>query len=336
MAVTDTDTASRGAEIATEILASRNIAANLPDYPFMSMVHTDSIDGVNGAKKDYIVSKDHGAASAGTEGTAITPVELALAATPAISVTPTEGVATQIDVTEDVLLERGTPSALLSSALRSDDPDMWMAILSPFIAEMVPMGLEKMENDGLALLDNIGNTVGGGATNDLTASDMIQAIFQLDAQNPKRPAEESQFLLAINSIQEVVLELAYTSGGLSGALWNTQADASLVNYPRWIQNGVGFAGTFFGRPVRRIAGGLENVVTGASWGAYGNFGIPGVAPDAPELAGRCGGFVLLERHGLMFRTEVNVTTRTISVVMNARYAFAEVSDTELVGITSDD
>lgn len=333
----ETLAANQSALIATEVIADEVIKAHLPSIRFLNLVHHKSMDGMGSNTLRIPVYSDLGAASGGTEGVDATPsVQLGMGTS--ITVTPTEGVLEMALISDDTVMRRlgGTPYQTVRSAFFSGNDAAISTLLRPDIERLIPMGLQKIEADGYALLGSISNTVGPSSGSALRIQDMLSAIYQMKTQQPLRPRSEWVFFLAPVQVHNLNLEALATSGGVGGSLWGTSsADYNIANNnpeaePGWIGSFLQY-GTYEQD---------DELVTTANSGAdaVGALfcrGNPSVAPDSPSLGGKPGAFAYVERHFLAFNFQGDASYRSAEVIMNARYAWAELADLNAVGIVSD-
>lgn len=333
--VATTNAAQRSANIATEQLSRVALKAHLPRAVMLTQAHFDtSLDGANTNTKNYRRRADLGAAAAATEGSEIAVThQLTLGTT--VQSTPTEGVGARADITEDAIMqELGITFAELQAFLDNGSVDQFRQLLAPYINDMLPMGIQKIESDGLALISGISTSVGTSGS-DLTILNGLEAIYNLRKNQTTRPFRESRFILAPNQVHEWNVEALVTTGGIGGAIWNNQADFGLARVPGDALEGNGFVGTFLGYPVHEMDDELAPVSAGNVHGFFGIAGVPGVAPDDPALAGGAGCFVYNQRTPLAFATEVNRSLRAIELILNARYDWKEVEDLNGVLIATD-
>jgi len=333
--MSNTLSANQAALIASEVIADDVIKAHLPSIRFLNLVHHKSMDGMGSNKLRIPVYSDLGAASGGTEGVDATP-SVTLGMGTSVEVTPSEGVLEMALISDDTVMRRlgGSPFRTVKQAFFSGDDGAISALLRPDIERMIPMGLQKIEADGLELLKGVSNTVGPAAGNSLRILDMLTAVYQMKTQQPLRPRSEWVYLLAPVQTHHLNLEALSASGGVSGTLWGTSsADYNIANNnaeaePGWI-------GSFLQYNTYEIDD--ELVPLDSAGDAVGSFfcrGRPNVAPDSPALGGRPGAFAYVERHFLNISFEGDVSYRAAEVVMNARYAWAELADLNAVGIVS--
>jgi hypothetical protein len=334
----ETTTGTLAALIATEKLAQQAIQAHLPRMVLTGLVHRDSIDGERAPKKRYMVNSDLGAASGGTEGVDTTPT-VAVNMGTSVDVTPSIGVKDMVLITEDAVMQAlGVMASQVRGIFAEGSQAQFESILAPIVNRMIPRGLQKIEADGLSALLAASSTTVGSSGNDITIANLIQAQYQFRKNAALRPIGEAKYLLTENQKFEIDLEAASASGGVAGALWNTQLDYSLLRRQAGDEfERSGLIGTFLGYEVYTYDN--ELIVTANAGadvaGAFGVFGVPGVAPDAPQLAGKCGAWVYLERSPLSIQYQQDASLMAAEAVMSARYAWAELVDLNVVGIITD-
>ncbi len=333
-----TDLSSSNAVVATEILADEVQAAHLPRVGVMqSLCHYDtSLDGARSLVREIAVNTDLGASSAGTEGTnAAATVELVHASR--VSGTIATGVLTQVDLTEEVVTtELGITDAVARRMFNSIEAgtfstEQFIELLRPYVQRMMPMGMQKIEADLLALFSSVTASVGSTSVY-ATVENLLEAIFAHRRQQPLRPVQEARFALG-NSQIERLSKQAYTSGGgLGGSLWNSGGSFELANVPPGTFQGNGFVGLFLNRPVHEIDEELVPTASGGDIGMYGTFGVPGVSATAPQLMGKPGGIEYTSKTPLQIRAEVDTSARLIELVMIARYAAILVNNADLTKV----
>jgi hypothetical protein len=330
----ETTASTLSAYTRTEVMAQRAILANLPKFVFLGQFHRDSISGMNAPLKRYFKQGDLGAASAGTEGTALSS-NTALSLGSSVTVTPTEGVAILSQVTENAAsLALGIPFEQVQRMFVDGSSDAIASMIEPIINEHIPMAMQKMEADALALMSGLSTSV-GSTTVDCSIANLMAAQYQFRLNQPLRGIQEAKYVLAEIQVNDVNTEAISTSGGVGGAIWGNQANYGLANAQDDL--GAGYIGTFLGRPVHTYDAEL-NVTANASADVVGCFGVlgrPGVAPDAPEMMGRPGAFVYLEKAPLMTRAHANLLLRAVDVVTTAHYLCAELVDLNAVKIVTD-
>lgn len=334
-----TTSAQQAALIATEVIAERAIAANLPRAKFINLVHHKSMDGMGSNKFRIPVDSALGAARGGTEGVDQTPgVQLGMAAS--IEVSPAEGVLEVALITDDTVMRRlgGMPFNTVRAVLESGNRAAIMAMLAPDIERLSAMAVQKIEQDGLALLPAIPNTVGpaGGTDAPLELVHCVQSIYQMKTQLPRRPRSEWAFLFAPIQTLDLNTEAIATSGGVAGTLWGSgRADFDLVNAQP--ETEPGFIGTLFRQRCYEMDDELVPTANAGkdAVGALFSRSSPAIPPDSPALARRPGAFSYVERHWIHFAFEFDASLRSIEITMNARYIWTDLGSSDAVGLVSD-
>lgn len=327
----ETTASTLSAMARTEVIALEAIKAHLPKMVFSSKFHKDSISGLNTDRKRYWKHGDLGAASAGTEGTALSS-NVALSLGTSITPVPTEGVAILSQVTENAAsIALGVPFEQVQRMFVDADSSALVGMLEPIIHEHIPMGMQRMEGDALALLTNLSTSV-GATTVDCSIANLLAAQYQYRVNQALRPISEAEYVLCENQANEVNVEALSTSGGVGGSIWMNQANYNMANSTN--DMGAGYIGTFLGYKVstydlelKVLANGTDDVL-----GCFGALGGP-LPPD--RMGGRPGAFVYLEKAPLMTRVHANLTLRAVDVVTTAHYIMAELVDLNAVKILTD-
>lgn len=331
----ETTSTSQATLIRTEVLMEGAIRAAQPRLVVMNQLHWDDIQGTGSGTVKYPVESDLGSASGGTEGTDITAnTELTMGS--AVSVTPTEGAVFRASITEQVVRLRLGGSMGVVEAFQSHDPALLDALLAPDIRRGTNMILNKIETDCIALLDDGSTSVGGGAANDLTITDMFSARYQMIKNQPLRPPSEWKYIITPNQQNEVNLSALVTAGGIGGAVWNQQANYGMANTPDDAGYEAGLFGTFLGTRVFVYDHELRLEAAGAAKGAMLAGGSPMTSPRYPGLAGRVGYGVLVWGAPIKFRYSYDVSLRAMEVVGSCYYLAKELFDLNSVVISSDD
>ena len=329
----ETTSSTLSALIRTEILANEAILAHRPKMVLSSKFHKDSISGMNTDRKRYYKRGDLGAASGGTEGTALS-ANTALSLGTSVTPVPTEGVAILSQITENAIsLALGISFEQVQRMIVNESSDAMVAMLEPIIYDHVGMGMQKMEGDALALLPSISTSV-GTTTADCTIANLIEAQYKFRINQALRPITEAEYVLAEIQANDVNVQAIATSGGIAGTIWGSQANYGLANAPD--DMGAGFIGTFLGRKVSTYDAELNTyTLANADADVVGVFGVLG-GPRAPDqMMGRPGAFVYLEKAPLMTRVQSNLLLRGIDVVTTAHYIMAELVDLNAVKIVTD-
>lgn len=332
----ETTTTTWAARIATEILARIAIAAHLPLTTLLRMVHTDnSLDGANSGAKDYTVRADLGQGSGGTEGTDLT-ANTAISMGSSVTATPTEiyadrAIITLINIQRAFGLTSGAVDALVENGSR----EQWMDLLREDVNALVARGIEEAESLMLAELGNVSGSVGSTGV-DISVTNLLEAIYTNNTQQPLRPRNERRFLLTMNQVHEINVAALTGSGGVNG-VWNNQAQIDLFNNNPMFEQGPSIEGAVLKYPVHVYDEELNVTANmGADVvGAFGAFGIPGVAPDDPRLGGRCGAMVFAEQQPLTVRFDKDISMRGMEVVANWYADPALIDDAGLTAIITD-
>jgi hypothetical protein len=323
---------------ATEILARQSILANLPRLVLSSLVHRDALTTERSNQKRYTVESDLGAASAGIEGVDLTPT-VQIGMSTSVNVSISEGVADMARISENAISTAlGIDMDQVQAIIEGGTVEQFRTLLAPFVQRLIPRGLQKIEADLLAHLASLTNTVGTSGS-DFTIAQMLGAQFEYRSNQPLRPITEAKYLLTENQANEINIEALATSGGVSGALWNTQARFSMSDRQANAEmvQAQGYLGEFLGYPVHAYDSELNVTANGGAdvVGAFGVLGDPNRAPDDPALGGRPGAIVLLNRGSLKVRFAPHLTGRSADLVMNAHYGTGLIVNTGAVGIVTD-
>lgn len=330
----ETTSATQAALIATEVIASSAIEAHKPRNVLMQLCASDSNDGTGSNQKRYPKFSDLGVASGGSEGVDLTPT-VALGMGTSVNVSPTEAIAEMALVTDDTVMRRlgGTPFQTVRAVFESGNKQAIAQLLAPDIRRLVAMGMQKLEADACALLSGISTSVGADNT-DLGILAMLQAVWQMKKNQPLRPPSEWGFVLPDAAVHHLNVEAYATSGGLAGNLWGSGgAQFTLGNRPQdtFVENGL--VGGFLQYPVYELDN-EQKVVSGNNvLGAMAC--LSSLARSYNSYAGRPPWAVYLERHFINFAFQADESLRSMEIIMNARYAFAELVDLNAVSILAD-
>lgn len=331
----ETTTGSAAAMIATEILARQARKAHLPKMVLSSLVHQDDISAERSNTKRYIIESDLGVSSAGAEGVALTPtVEVGFDSS--VTVTVSEGVADMALLTElAVSTALGIDMSEVQRIMVEGTQEEFLRLLAPLVNRLMPRGMQKIESDLLAQLSNITASV-GSTTVDLSLTTMLQAQYQYRVNQALRPISFAKYLLTENQANEVNIAALAASGGAAGAIWGQPGRFGMAQRG---DDGAapGHIGSFLGYDVHTYDAELNVTANGGAdvLGAFGDFGDPALAPDAPALAGRPGALVLANRGALRMRFKEKLEHRGAGVIMNAYYGGAMVQNKGLVALLSD-
>jgi len=325
--------------IATEKMSQLAIAANLPKMVISQdgfCHYDDSLMGANSGTKRYTVNADLGAASAGTQGTAVTnSIEITTATN--ITATPAEGVVDVFEITHIAIMQalgiRHDEVARIIGGGGSQAE--YERLLGPFISRLIPRGMQKIEADGLAQLANASTSVGSSG-NDITMLNLLQAIYERRKSQGHRPMSECRFLLTENQKHEVDLEMLSTTGGVAGSMWLQQANYGVGRDIQATSTQNGLVGSFLQYPVYTYDSELNVTANAAAdvVGAFGSFG-DNRAPDDPSLQGQCGALVRVVVQPLSFQFLPSIGMRSITGNMVANYIWKEVSDKDYIKIVTD-
>ena len=326
------------ADLIANIIAQDAIKAASPDIVFSKLMHRDTIDGLGALTKDYPVFTDLATATAGTEGTDATETHTLDMATK-VTATPTEGVVMQARITDRALgaAYGRISNAVVHNMLQAEDAEMFAALIRSDVERMTHAAMKKIESDAIALMASPSNTVGTTATA-LTLVDAMTAIYQADLNNMKSPNSLRGFALAPKAIHELNLEAVATSGGVSGSLWNNQAQFSLMN--RQIDNNEGFAGLFLGFPVFRIADALKTTANAGAdhLGFFGGLGAMELTPIEAQSRGAMGYGAIVYNSPLdmpiRFSFSHALDQRSVVVTCKADYDVVELLDANGIKIQS--
>lgn len=307
------------------ILGENAIPANLPSLVVSKLANDVDIDGKPSNTFQIAVHADLGAATAGTEGTAITS-NTALSYASAISGTVTEGALVRAVVTDNAVASKFPGLAGVSDAMQQLAFEQKLAVLQPEVDRLAAMCFEKFEDDHCNLLAGFSNTAGSTGV-DLSAADIFSAIYTydtLDASNKNRA-----FVLTPNQVDELRRDLAVTSGGYGGALWQNQIDASIFNGASMD----GAIGSFMGIPVYQYSHSLRTTMNA---GADVAGALIAVGSGDPSMAGNpVGALCTVRKGGLKVRMEQSAAERGTILVVSLEYVAVELKDAHGVTIVSD-
>lgn len=328
----ETTTTTLTSKIRSEEIAAAVVPAHTPNVVATNLVNYGSLLGVGADAHQTPVDSDLGAASGGTEGTAIT-ANTAMTMGSAIAVTPTEGALVRSTITYDAI-ERAHPELAgmeLDGIVHELSSEQLLALILPYAQRLSLMMREKLEDDLLNLTTSASNTVGTSGV-DLSASTLIAAMYQHDVQNPKTSARA--LLMFPNQVRELREQLLSTGGGLGGSAWSQQADASFLN-DRGEGGLNGLVGSALGIPVFQAAHDLRTISGGDVVGALLSIASTEQGRDLDGPAPEIGAWGMVERGGHRYGVDGDVAERAIIVVARHVYAVAEYDDGGIVGIVSD-
>jgi hypothetical protein len=271
------------------------------------------------------VHADLGAATGGTEGTAITS-NTALSYASAIQGTVVEGALVRAVVTDNAVATKFPGLAGVAEAMQTLAFEQKLAVLQPEVNRLASMCFEKFEDDHCNLLAGFSNTAGQSGV-DLSAADIFSAIYTydtLDAVNQQRA-----LVLTPNQVDELRRDLAVTGGGLGGALWNSQVQANIFGANGIPENGL--IGAFMGIPVYQYSHSLRTISGGNVAGA-----LMAIGSGDPSMAGNPVGALMTVRKGnLKVRMEQSAAERGTILVVALEYVAVELKDGHGVSILTD-
>jgi hypothetical protein len=304
------------------MLSRRALPANLAKIVFTPLCNDDDIAGEPTSTRQYPVLSDLGAASAGTEGTAITTnTELGYGS--AIQGTPVEGALVRATVTDRSVEVAYPGMAGVTDLVQRGTFDQQMAMFMPHLNRLAGMCIEKKEADGLAKLTGFSSSVGTSGA-DFTADDAFTAIYTfatLEGNN-----SNNAWLLTPNQATELRRDVALTGGGLGGGVWFGQADASFMNGRSLSVNGL--QGTFMGRPLYEYSHSLRVL---SDTNANVNGALIAIGSGRPD-EGQLGGVGFVRNGGLKVRIEPSAEARGSILVVSLEYVAVEVADAHGVRI----
>lgn len=318
------------AVILNEVLNDVALKALTPKVVAWNHLNQDSIDGAASLSKEYPVHSDKGAAAAATEGTDFTTItEMTYASS--VTVTPTEAAVARADITTRAMRRKfpGMSTDQVYGAIMGGDYSLIVDMLEEEAARLAGMLYEKAETDCIALLDDFTDTAGSSGV-DIDLSVFLTALYKLEENEPDH--ENFVFLGDIEQIRTLRSDLTSAATSADGVVFNTQADASFVNF---LSDGArtGLKGSLLGVPMFQLAPSLRLTAnTGAdvvgALVARGQ-GVPG-QPGA--LNGAC---VFVEGHPIRFLVDVNASQRTIELIGIWEYGVAELRDAHGVSVITD-
>ena len=329
MAVTTSSTYANA--ILNEVLAQVPLKALTPKAVLQNLINRDSIDGAASLSKEYWGHTDIGAASAASEGTALsTTTTLSLAST--ITATPTEFASMLAEITTRAIRRKipGRTADEVFAAFEQGDPSMMIPILEEEAMRMYLAGVEKLETDLATLLASLnGGTAVGSTGVNFSLANLLAAILALESNEP----ENEDFVLALAPIQvsDLRTEILSLSSG-SSAIWTSQADASMSNFINDVSRN-GLKGTVLGIPVYQMS---SSIVQTANSGAdvVGALMCRGVgAPDTP--GSQRGALCFTEGHAPKFLPVLNSLARSVSLAMLWEGVAFELTDKHGVPIVTD-
>ena len=321
----ETTSTSYSTRALSYVLSEEALPANIADIVVTPLCNDDDIDGAPSNVKQYAVYSDLGAAAAGTEGTAIT-TNTTLSMASALSGTVVEGALVRSVVTDRAIAVKFPGMAGVAELMQRGTFDQHRAALQEEVNRLSGMCLEKMETDVVALLTGLSTSVGTSGV-DFSVADAFTAIYTFDTLEPV--TRDSAWVLAPNQVDELRRDLAVAGGGLGGAVWFNQADASFLQARGLPANG--FIGSFLGRPIYQYAHSLRELSDSS---ANVNGALIAIGKGSPET-GVLGAFGIIRKGGLKVRLELSAENRGMIVVVGLEYVALEVRDTHGVRIRTD-
>lgn len=327
-----TITTTLTASILNEALSAVAIPAHLPKMVVVSQFsNKDSIAGLQTLSREYFPYSDLGAATTATEGSDFSTVtDMALGTS--VTLTPTEAAVAMLQITRRAA-ERsvltGASGDAFDAAFRSGNLNAAVSILAPHAMRLAEMCYEKAEDDHANLLGGFSNTVGSTGV-DITVANAVAAQYTLKTLEPVH--EDWAYVLTPNQINELILEIGVTSGGLGGSVWSGPADSGFFNMrPDAAKNG--FRGTFMGIPVYEYSHSLRTTANG---GADVCGALICVGRGSPAVAGyQPGAMVFCEGNAMRFDIDRDASARNGELIAIWEYAVAELDDANGVSIITD-
>jgi hypothetical protein len=310
------------------ILGENAVPANLPSMVVSRLANEVDIDGQPSNTFQVAVHNDLGAASGGTEGTAITS-NTALSYASAIQGAVVEGALVRAVVTDNAVATKFPGLAGVSDAMQTLPFEQKLAVLQPEVDRLAAMCMEKYEDDHCNLLGGFSNSVGSTGV-DLSTADIFSAIYTfdtLDASNQNRA-----LVLTPNQVDELRRDLSIASGiGIGGSLWQSQIDASVFNGAGIPENGL--IGSFMGIPCYQYSHSLRTLVnTNADVAGA----LLAIGSGDPTVAGNpVGALMSVRKGGLKVRLEQSAAERGTIVVVSMEYVAVELKDAHGVSIITD-
>lgn len=309
------------------ILGENAVPANLPSMVVSRLANEVDIDGQPSNTFQVAVHSDLGAASGGTEGTAITS-NTALSYASAIQGAVVEGALVRAVVTDNAVASKFPGLAGVSDAMQTLPFEQKLAVLQPEVDRLAAMCMEKYEDDHCNLLGGFSNTAGSTGV-DLSTANIFSAIYTfdtLDASNQNRA-----LVLTPNQVDELRRDLAVTSGGVGGSLWQSQIDASIFGAAGIPANGL--IGSFMGIPVYQYSHSLRTLVNTNADVAGALLAIG--SGDPTQAGNPVGALMTVRKGGLKVRLEQSAAERGTIVVVSMEYVAVELKDTHGVSIITD-
>jgi hypothetical protein len=308
------------------ILGAQALKAGLPSVVLAPLCNDEDIEGQPSLVKKYAVEQDDGIASSATYGTALSSNNEFDYAT-AISITVTEGAAVLGTILNTAVAVKFPGFASVREILMNGTTEQKVAVLADEARRSVAMCMEKFESDHCALLDNFSNSVDGSGISGgaLTISDIFSAIYTYAQQ--EAVTQETALCLWPVQIRDLQLDLAVAGGGLGGAVWNQQADASA--FGRALPAN-GLKGSLLGIPVYQMSHSLRNL---SDTNANVNGALIAVGRGAPD-SGQLGALAHVRRGMAQFHFDYSAADRGVQMVTVMEYGVAEIRDSHGIRIRS--
>jgi hypothetical protein len=309
------------------LLTAQALHAGLPDVVLAPLCNTHDIMGQASLVVDFAVEADDGIASAATYGTALSSNNEFDYATK-VTVTVVEGAAVLGEVLDTAIEVKFPGMGSITEIMANGTTEQKVAALSDEARRSVSMCMEKLEKDHADLLDNFSVSVDGSGVSggQLTIADVFSAIYSYDtAENITR--DTALFLWPVQ-VRDIRLDLAVTGGGMGGAVWNQQADASFLSSRGLPQNG--FLGTLLGRPLYQGSHSLRNL---SDTNVNVNGGLIAIGKGSPA-GGQLGALVNVTRGGPRYRITQDAKVRGVIMSTVMEFKVAEIRDAHGIRIRS--
>jgi hypothetical protein len=316
--------------ILNEVLNDAALKALTPKVVAWNHINQDSIEGAASLSKEYPVQADLGAAAAATEGSDFSTVTT-LSYASAVTVTPTEAAVARADITTRAMRRKfpGMSTDQVFGAIMGGDYSMIVDLLEEEASRLAGMIYEKAETDVIALLDDFTDTAGSSGV-DIDVSVFLTALYKLEENEPEH--ENFVALLDIEQIRTLRADLTSNGSNADGIVWNTQADASVVNF---LADGArnGYKGSLLGVPMFQLAPSLR-LTANAGADVVGSLvcrgeGVPGMPGSLNGAA------VFVEGHPIRYLVDVDASKRMIELIGIWEYGVAELRDAHGVSIITD-
>lgn len=321
----ETTSSTNSTRALSYVLGRRALPPNKADIVAVQLCNDDDINGAPSMVKQYAVESDLAAASAGTEGTAIS-TNTSLGFGSALQGTVVEGALIMATITDRSVEVMFPGMSNVDDLMQRGTFDQQLAVLQPSIDRLSGACFEKMEADVVALLTGLSNSVGTTGV-DFSVNDAFSAIFTYNTL--EAVTRETAWLLATTQLDDLMRDVAVVGGGLGGGVWFQQADASFLAANQLPHNG--FSGTFLGRPIYTYSHSLR-VLSDTS--ANVNGALLAVGRGTPE-DGQLGAFGLVRRGGLKVRLDYRGDERGCKAIVSLEYVALEVRDGHGVRIKTD-